>query len=474
MPKQRTHSCHADLDRIDRRDLLRRIGALGVLTLAGTTVACASSPTSTPVASSPPVPSPTAASSSVPPTSSTPAQGAVATPTVLLRKIPDITLRQIGTGVSNINEIQEQAQKDLGFRISMRALSTTENNQIAITQPKQYDIFDGEYFSLPLVVPSGNLQAIDVQRIKEFDKIVPLFTTGKLTPEATIGQGTAPHRVMFLTEKDSTTFAKSPTRWATLIPTIYNADTLGYRPDLVGRKIESWGDLFDPKFKGKTALQNIPSIGIMDVAMVVEALGLMKFGDKGDMTKEEIDKVTKILIQQKKDGQFRAFWQTFDESVNLMSAGEVVIQSMWSPAVTAVKAKGIPCIYAPLKEGYRGWAGGLGLSKNLSGIALDAAYEYMNWWLSGWAGAFVGRQGYYSSIPENARKFMTADEWDYWYEGKPARTDIVDPYGKLMDKKGSVRDGGSFLERMSHVACWNSVMREQTYLVSKWNEFISA
>jgi putative spermidine/putrescine transport system substrate-binding protein len=64
---------------------------------------------------------------------------------------------------------------------------------------------------------------------------------------------------------------------------------------------------------------------------------------------------------------------------------------MGAPAVTQVKAKGIKCIYAPLKEGYRCWGGGIGLSKNLSGIQLDAAYEYLNWTLDGWLGAFIGR-----------------------------------------------------------------------------------
>ena len=57
----------------------------------------------------------------------------------------------------------------------------------------------------------------------------------------------------------------------TLIPTIYNADTLGIRPDLVGRPITNWTDLLDPEFKGKAAILNIPSIGIMDAAMVMEA-----------------------------------------------------------------------------------------------------------------------------------------------------------------------------------------------------------
>ncbi|MEK9971790.1 MAG: ABC transporter substrate-binding protein, partial [Ferrovibrio sp.] len=75
-----------------------------------------------------------------------------------------------------------------------------------------------------------------------------------------------------------------------------------------------------------------------------------------------------IMTAAKKSGQFRAFWKTFDESVNLMASGEVIIQSMWSPAVTAVKAKGIPCIYQPLAEGYRAWGGGLGIAKHLSGL----------------------------------------------------------------------------------------------------------
>lgn len=395
-------------------------------------------------------------------------------PEIITNQIADVVLRQIGTGVSAMNEIQQKAQEDLGFTIQMTALSTTENNQRAVTQPGTWDIFDGEYFSLPLVVPSGNLMPLDVSRITEFDSISPIFTTGKLTEESVIAQGTAPHKVMFLTGEDSTEFATEPTGYATLIPTIYNADTLGYRPDLVGRTIESWAELFNPEFAGKTSILNIPSIGIMDAAMVVESAGLMTFGDKGNMTQEEIDQITDILKEQKAAGQFRAFWETFDESVNLMASGEVVLQSMWSPAVTAVKAQGLPCIYAPLQEGYRAWGGGLGLNAALEGIALDAAYEYINWWNSGFAGGFVGRQGYYSAIPENAKAFMSENEWNFWYEGMEAAEDIVDPFGTTLESAGASRDGGSYWDRMGGVVVWNSVMTEQDYLVQKWNEFIAA
>jgi putative spermidine/putrescine transport system substrate-binding protein len=385
-----------------------------------------------------------------------------------------ITLRQIGTGVSNINAIADKCKADLGITLEMTALDSDAAAQRTVTQPDSYDIADIEYWICKKVFPAGVLQPMDTKKLTYFDKIVPLFITGKLKPDSVIAQGTAPHTVGFVEAQDSKTFAKSPTEWMTMVPTIYNADTLGIRPDLVGRDINSWADIMDPKFKGKTAILNIPSIGIMDAAMICESMGVVKYADKGNMTKQEIDTTIDFLIKAKQAGQFRAFWKSFDESVNLMASGEVVIQSMWSPAVAAVRAKGIACKFQPLKEGYRSWGGGLGLAKHLSGKQLDAAYEYINWYTSGWVGGYLNRQGYYSACMETAKKFMSADEWGYWIEGKPAKGDIMSPEGKVMEKAGAVRDGGSFEERMGHVACWNSVMDEDRYMVKRWNEFIAS
>jgi putative spermidine/putrescine transport system substrate-binding protein len=100
---------------------------------------------------------------------------------------------------------------------------------------------------------------------------------------------------------------------------------LGIRPDLTGRQVTSWADLLSPDFKGRAALQDNPTIGIIDVAMALEARGDIKYGNKGNMTKEEIDKTIATMMETKKAGQFRAFWSGFDQSVNLMAAGEVVI-----------------------------------------------------------------------------------------------------------------------------------------------------
>lgn len=395
-------------------------------------------------------------------------------PMIWAQEIRNVTLRQFGTGVSNLNEVAQKVKEDLGFTLEMTALDSDSVTQRAATQPDSFDIADIEYWICKKVWPTGNLQAMDTSRIANYDKVVGIFKDGRLTPESTIAQGTAPHTVGYVEGPDSIAFASEQTQWMTLIPTIYNADTLGIRPDLIKRPIASWAELLNPEFKGKTSILDISSIGIMDMAMVCEAMGEITYGDKGNMTREEIDKTIAIFAEAKKNGQFRAFWKSFDESVNLMASGEVVIQSMWSPAITAVKTRGIPCVYQPLREGYRSWGGGIGLSKSLNGIALDAAYDYINWYLSGWVGGFLMRQGYYSAVPETSKEHMTPNEWGYWFEGKPAAEDITNPYGDVMAKAGEIRDGGSFYDRMGAVACWNSVMDENQYMVRKWNEFIAA
>src|ERR1700737_2364036 len=384
-------------------------------------------------------------------------------------------LRYLGTAANEGDEVSKKCLEDTGIKIEYITATTDDVTKRVITQPNSFDVLDTEYFALKKLVPSGNIFALDSKKIKQFDNITPVFTKGQLPNGKKIGdQGTAPWKVLYLEGANSKKFSATPTEFVTLIPTVYNADTLGIRPDLIKRPITSWPELLNPEFKGKASILNIPSIGIMDAAMVVEATGQHKYADKGNMTKAEIDMTMKVMTEAKKAGQFRAFWKDFNESVNLMASGEVVIQSMWSPAVTAVRSKGIACTYQPLKEGYRAWAAGFGLPRTTTGKKADLAYEFINWFLDGWAGAFLNRQGYYSGVRETAKSKREPYEWAFWMEGKPAEKDIKAPDGTLLEKAGTVRDGGSYEVRMGAVVCWNSVMDENDYLVKKWNEFIAA
>jgi putative spermidine/putrescine transport system substrate-binding protein len=396
-------------------------------------------------------------------------------PTIWAQNLKDIKLIQAGGSYSAIIDIARQATRDLGFQVEMQTADEASLLNRLINEPKTIDIADIEFYFQYYLIGRNIIQPIPLNKYKWWDKTVPIFTKGEYPDGRKVSaQGTLPYKVQYLESRDAKTFAKGPTEILSGIPTVYNADTLGIRPDLIHRPIERWSELLNPEFKGKTAIVAVPSIGIMDAAMAIESRGDLKYADKGNMTRAEIDKTIAILIDAKKAGQFRAFWTTFDQSVNLMTSGEVVLQSMWSPAVTAVRSRDIDCYYVPLKEGYRGWGSCVAPMAHLSGLKLDAAIEYLNWYNSGWQGGFIAKQGYYSSVPDTAKQFLAADEWDYWYEGKPAKSDIKDPYGHVMEKAGRARDGGSFWQRMGNIACWNTLMDEDRYMVRRWNEFVSA
>lgn len=395
-------------------------------------------------------------------------------PTVWAQKLKDVTLNHTGMSYSTLPEIAKQASKDLGFNVTMSVVDHPGLINRMINSPDSIDVADMEIWQSKIAVPQGVLQPVEIAKVKNWSDLTPLYTEGTFNGKKVSLEGDAPIEFIYLDADDPTKFSSSKTDTATFVPGVYNADTLGIRPDLVGRKITSWADLISPDFKGKAAIQNIPTNGIMDAMMAMEAAGDIKYGDKGNPTQDELSKTIARLIELKKAGHWRALWNTFDESVNLMAGGEVVIQSMWSPAVTAVQSQGVKCTYQPLKEGYRGWGNGLGLLKHLDGIKRDAAYEYLNWYNSGFVGGFIAKQGYYSSNVETAKAALTGNERGFFYEGKAATADITSPTGEKTNSKGDVRDGGSYEDRFSNVAVWNNLMDEAEFLYAKWNEFNAA
>src|SRR5271168_1117003 len=229
-----------------------------------------------------------------------------------IRAAEPVTLRIAGTGVNQFRELADKCKADLGFTVQYTSLVSDDVVKRAVTQPSSFDLLDSEYWMLKKIVPSGNLRGIDVTKIKYYDKIVPIFTKGELPNGKKVAmEGISPIKVAYLTAENTKDYASEPSQWMTVIPTVYNADTLGIRPDLIKRPIESWAELLNPEFKGRAAILNIPSIGIMDAAMVSEAMGRVKYVDKGNMTKPEIDQTIAVMIDAKKAGQFRAFWKEF-------------------------------------------------------------------------------------------------------------------------------------------------------------------
>lgn len=68
------------------------------------------------------------------------------------------------------------------------------------------------------------------------------------------------------------------------------------------------------------------------------------------------------------------------------------------------------------------------------------------------------------------KNYLSEEEWQFWYEGKPALKVLNGIDDHPLIPEGTVRSGGSYTQRMSNIAVWNSVMDEHNYLVRKWRE----
>ncbi|MEI3855014.1 MULTISPECIES: ABC transporter substrate-binding protein [unclassified Ensifer] len=397
-------------------------------------------------------------------------QSIVATPALHLAGRPK--LRVLGTAISLLEELRLRAEADLGIEVVFDNNDFLTTQHKAAQEPDSYDIYDQCFHNLDIVWYWRAIQPIRIGRIALWDEINDLTKTGHIGPNARLGQGDAPVKKLFV--QPNLELGDTPSTSISMLPTTHNFDSFAYRSDVAPNSVamNSWAALLDERWAGRAALVDEPAIGIFDAALAAQAAGLMSFDNIGSMSVDEIDRLIGLLEERKKDGYFRAFWRTAEDAARLMLKGETDIQSMWSTGINILNGQGLPVEQAVPAEGYRAWHGGLCLARHLSGRMLDVAYEYLNWWISGWPGAVVARQGYYISTPERSRAFMSAAEWDYWYGGLPAAEDLPGPDGTIRIKAGSVRSGGSYWQRANCIAVWNTTMDEHNYLVRRWMQLV--
>ena len=384
-------------------------------------------------------------------------------------------LRVLGTAVTLIEPLRRQAGKDLGIDLDFIVLDGVSAQRRAAIQPSSYDVWDQWFHNLDIVWSSGALQPIRASRLTHW----PLLAREDLAISVRgLYGGPAETPLERLYVQADLRLGGNPTDRLSVVPTVYNADSFGYIPEALPREMEgaeeSWGWILDDRLRGKVALIADPSIGCADAAMAANALGLIRFEDVGRLSIDEIDELVRLLIRKKRSGHFAGLWDSVDQARALMADGKVAIESMWSPTVSELRAGGVKLSYAQPREGYRAWHGCLGLSNKMHGYTLDLAYDYLNWWLAGWPGALMARQGYYFSLRSLVRPHLSAAEWDYWYLGEPAREDLMGPDGRIVVSAGSARDGGAHWQRMSNVAVWNTTMPEHNYLVRRWAQFLAA
>lgn len=220
------------------------------------------------------------------------------------------------------------------------------------------------------------------------------------------------------------------------IPTVINADSIIYLPDKVG-KVDTYAVVFDPKLKGKTAMEDAWINSVIFTAIYRKENNLQKIGNPGNLTKDELGAVMEFLIKKKKDGQFRTFWNGWEQGVQLITSQEVWAMTGWEPIVFAAQKAGVKAAYAVPKEGYEGWSNDLLLFKGaVQRGKKDAAHRFANWELAGYYGNALGKMRGYMVPTDNNVTYAKAhpQEWSM-----KEQTDLADHVkAKFLGMKGAI------------------------------------
>ena len=178
------------------------------------------------------------------------------------------------------------------------------------------------------------------------------------------------------------------------IPWEWGQTSVTYRTDLfdLEGKEESWGMLWDERYKGR--------LSIIDAAEDSWWCAAIYAGvDFANVSDSDIEKVKGLLEKQQDLLRFRQSDST--TLVQALASGEVVAAMTWSDVPTALIAEGVPVKFAEVKEGGLTWVCGLTLASNAPNV--DKAYDLLDALLSPESGQYcIGENAYGHS---NAKSF---------------------------------------------------------------------
>jgi putative spermidine/putrescine transport system substrate-binding protein len=185
------------------------------------------------------------------------------------------------------------------------------------------------------------------------------------------------------------------------VPTVLQGDSFAFLPEATGQ-LDSYGALFDPKWRGFVALEDNYTTAGQKTALYLKDSKQATIRDPANLTPGEMKAVVDFLIEKKKEGQFRTIWSSFEQAVNLLVSKEVKVLDCWEPMVFVAKSKGIDAVYAAPKEGYLLWAMAAYIVKNpgRSAARTQAAYQMLDFMLGGWYGAKITELRGYMTNPQ--------------------------------------------------------------------------
>lgn len=200
------------------------------------------------------------------------------------------------------------------------------------------------------------------------------------------------------------------------VPFDWRQTSITYRTDLVDLQggVESWGILWDQRYKDKLAM-----IGAAEDSWWCAAIyaGV----DVDNVKDSDVEKVRKLLIQQ------RPLLRMYSSDMTLLeqalASGELVAAMTWNETALSLKQQGLPVKFANPKEGALTWCCGMVLHHDAPNP--DKAHDLINAMIDPNVGAFLVNE--FGIGHSNVETYKLVDEAALLERGLSKRpVDIID------------------------------------------------
>jgi putative spermidine/putrescine transport system substrate-binding protein/spermidine/putrescine transport system substrate-binding protein len=274
-----------------------------------------------------------------------------------------------------------------------------------------FDLISPSSDAATAILEAGLVQPLDLARIPTYGKLSEGF------------------RRLPVVRKDSAVYG---------VPWAFGPNPLIYDTTKVTAAPESWGVLWEPRYKGKLSLQD----DIATLYMVAQYLGLDDPKDPArlyNLSDEELARVKAKMLELRPN--VRKYWVTAGDFTQLFQSGEAVMGEGWPLMTNQLRQAGFPAGETIPAEGTTAWADHWMLTRGAKN--LDAAYA----WLEYTAQPFTHKLLYdvtaYIVASPDAKSYMTPEQ-------AASQRDIADYGGKVNFWQWSPR-------RERYQEIWNEV-----------------
>jgi spermidine/putrescine-binding protein len=240
------------------------------------------------------------------------------------------------------------------------------------------DIISPSSDAATAIIEAGLAAPLDVKRIPSYEDLSEGF------------------RELKVVRKDDTIYG---------VPWAFGPNPLIYDTSKVRKAPESWGELWDRKYRSKLSLQD----DIATLYMVAQYLGMDDPKDPAhlyNLSDADLAKVKAKMLELRPN--VRKYWVTAGDMTQLFQSGEVVMGEGWPLMTNQLRQAKFPAGETIPKEGTTAWADHFVLTKGAKN--LDAAYA----WLEYSAQPFTQKLLYdvtaYIVANPDAKEYMTKEQ----------------------------------------------------------------